>query len=159
MLTYTWEEMDLGTATSTVPSATATAGPLFQILSPVVSPTRYFSYCIIWFNYTPGYILLVPGGGTRQTPTVRDSRSGGVAFEMIWCTVSQRFRVQVIRGHAGTVIPALGWRWRMAGRRWLQGRGRVRGKPVNTQLIFIRIIDASLYRSQQFLLVLTCDVP
>ena len=42
VLTYTWEQMDLGDATTTVPTATATAGPLFRSYPPNTSATRYF---------------------------------------------------------------------------------------------------------------------
>ena len=42
MITYGWEEMDLGSSVTTVPSTTATSGPLFRSYNPSSSPTRYF---------------------------------------------------------------------------------------------------------------------
>ncbi|WP_333808812.1 reprolysin-like metallopeptidase [Flavobacterium sp.] len=42
VLTYCWEEMDLGTSTTSVPNSTATSGPLFRSFSPSISPVRYF---------------------------------------------------------------------------------------------------------------------
>ena len=42
VLTYTWEQMDLGTSSTTIPNSTATAGPLFRSYPPSISPIRYF---------------------------------------------------------------------------------------------------------------------
>src|SRR5690606_27413784 len=42
VLTYDWEQMNAGTPTSTVPSATRTSGPAFRSILPSVIPTRYF---------------------------------------------------------------------------------------------------------------------
>ncbi|WP_310379274.1 reprolysin-like metallopeptidase [Flavobacterium sp.] len=41
LLTYNWEEMDLGNATTSRPSAIATAGPLFRSYPSSTSATRY----------------------------------------------------------------------------------------------------------------------
>ena len=42
ILTYSWEQMDLGTSTTSVPNATATSGPLFRSYPESTSATRYF---------------------------------------------------------------------------------------------------------------------
>lgn len=42
LLTFNWEEIDIGTSTSSVPSPTTTVGPLFRSFPPSTSPTRYF---------------------------------------------------------------------------------------------------------------------
>ena len=87
LLTYAWEEMDLGNATTTVPSALATAGPLFRSYSPSTSPVRYFP------NMTTVLAGSVTTSGTEIPVevlpnvarilnfrlTVRDNRAGGSA--------------------------------------------------------------------------------
>lgn len=42
VLTYTWEQMNLGTSSTTVPSTTATAGPLFRSRTGSTNPSRTF---------------------------------------------------------------------------------------------------------------------
>ena len=42
ILTYTWEQMNAGTSTTTIPSATRTTGPAFRSMAPSTSNTRYF---------------------------------------------------------------------------------------------------------------------
>ncbi len=87
LLTYTWEEMDLGNAATTVPSALATAGPLFRSYFPSTSPVRYFP------NMTTVLAGSVTTSGTEIPVevlpnvarilnfrlTVRDNRTGGSA--------------------------------------------------------------------------------
>jgi chitodextrinase len=41
-LTYDWEQMDVGTTTTTYPSVTATTGPAFKSFPTSTSPVRYF---------------------------------------------------------------------------------------------------------------------
>ena len=87
VLTYTWEEMDLGDQTTTTPTATNTAGPLFRSYSPRTSATRYFptmTTILAGLTTTPG--LYIPSevlpGVTRNLNfrlTVRDNRAGGSA--------------------------------------------------------------------------------
>jgi len=87
MLTYCWEEMDLGSQANTVPSITATTGPLFRSYNPSSSPTRYF----------PNMTTILAGSVTTSSPeiptevlpgvnrtlnfrlTVRDNRMNGSA--------------------------------------------------------------------------------
>ena len=57
VLTYSWEQMDLGTATTSIPSATNTSGPLFRSYTPSVSPTRYLpnmTTLLVGLTTTPG---------------------------------------------------------------------------------------------------------
>lgn len=42
VLTYSWEQMDLGTSTTSVPNANGTSGPLFRSYPENISPVRYF---------------------------------------------------------------------------------------------------------------------
>jgi chitodextrinase len=87
VLTYTWEEMDLGTATTTIPSSTNTAGPLFRSYSPNSSTTRYFpnmATVLAGLTTTSGRFIAaeVLPGVTRTLKfrlTVRDNRAGGSA--------------------------------------------------------------------------------
>ncbi|MCG2611411.1 M12 family metallo-peptidase, partial [Flavobacterium sp. SM15] len=91
ILTYSWEQMDLGNATATVPSETSATGPLFRSYLPSTSSTRYF----------PNMTSILAGATiTRNSPvsstfnvealpnvartlnfrlTVRDNRVGGGA--------------------------------------------------------------------------------
>jgi chitodextrinase len=41
-LTYNWEQMDVGSTTTTIPAATNTAGPNFRSYNSSFSPVRYF---------------------------------------------------------------------------------------------------------------------
>ncbi|WP_051269841.1 reprolysin-like metallopeptidase [Flavobacterium suncheonense] len=86
-LTYCWEQMDLGNATSTVPTATATTGPLFRSYQPTTSPVRYFpnmNTILAGLTTTPGYRIAsetLPGVARTLNfrLTVRDNRIGGGA--------------------------------------------------------------------------------
>jgi len=86
-LTYSWEQMDLGTPTTTVPSATSTSGPLFRSYAPNNSPTRYFpniNTILAGLTTTAGrYIASEALPGVARTLnfrlTVRDNRAGGGA--------------------------------------------------------------------------------
>jgi chitodextrinase len=87
VLTYTWEEMDLGTTTTTEPTATNTTGPLFRSFIPSASAARYLptiTTILAGATTTPG--LYIPSealpGVTRTLNfrlTVRDNRAGGSA--------------------------------------------------------------------------------
>lgn len=87
VLTYTWEEMDLGNATTTVPTATNTAGPLFRSYLPSTSATRYFpSMATVLAGLTTTSGLIIPsevlagvGRILNFRLTVRDNRAGGSA--------------------------------------------------------------------------------
>ncbi len=87
LLTYSWEEMDLGTATTSVPSASATTGPLFRSYTPSTSPIRYFpnmNTILAGLTTTSGAQIPVEElPGVARTLnfrlTVRDNRIGGGA--------------------------------------------------------------------------------
>jgi chitodextrinase len=85
ILTYSWEQMDLGTPTTTVPTATSTAGPLFRSYPPNNSQTRYFpnmNTILAGSITTAGrYITSEALPGVARTLnfrlTVRDNHIGG----------------------------------------------------------------------------------
>jgi chitodextrinase len=87
LLSYAWEEMDLGTATTTVPTATNSVGPLFRSYTPSTFPTRYFPNMITvlaGLSTTPGLYIpseVLPGVARTLNfrLTVRDNRPGGSA--------------------------------------------------------------------------------
>jgi chitodextrinase len=87
VLTYTWEEMDLGNATTTVPSISATTGPLFRSYAPSASPIRYFpnmTTVLAGAVTTSGVeipVEVLPGVARilNFRLTVRDNRAGGSA--------------------------------------------------------------------------------
>ncbi|MEW5676463.1 reprolysin-like metallopeptidase [Flavobacterium enshiense] len=86
-LTYSWEQMDVGNATASVPTATATTGPLFRSYLPTVSPIRYFpnmNSILAGLTTTAGRDIAVEAlPGVARTLnfrlTVRDNRIGGGA--------------------------------------------------------------------------------
>ena len=87
VLTYCWEQMDLGTATTTVPNATNTTGPLFRSYTPSASATRYLPTMptlLAGLTTTPG--LYIPSEVLPSVArslnfrlTVRDNRAGGAS--------------------------------------------------------------------------------
>ena len=87
ILTYSWEEMDLGTSTTTIPNATATSGPLFRSYPESISPVRYFPNINSILNgatSTPGREIvseILPNVARTLNfrLTVRDNRMGGGA--------------------------------------------------------------------------------
>ena len=87
VLTYCWEQMDLGSATTTIPSATNTLGPLFRSYSPSTSAIRYFpnmSTVLAGLTTTSGLEIsseALPGVSRTLNfrLTVRDNRIGGSA--------------------------------------------------------------------------------
>ncbi len=87
VLTYSWEEMDLGNATTTVPSSTATTGPLFRSYPPTTSAIRYFPNMttVLAGSVTTSSIEIpteVLAGVARTLNfrlTVRDNRANGSA--------------------------------------------------------------------------------
>mgnify|MGYP006145734091 FL=1 len=86
-LTYSWEQMDLGNATTTVPSSTATTGSLFRSYNPSTSSTRYFpnmNTILAGLSSTQGSRIIsetLPGVARTLNfrLTVRDNRIGGGA--------------------------------------------------------------------------------
>jgi chitodextrinase len=87
VLTYNWEQMDLGTAATSVPSATNTAGPLFRSFPSSTSPVRYFpamASVLSGATTTAGREIIseaLPGVARTLNfrLTVRDNRVGGSA--------------------------------------------------------------------------------
>ncbi|UOK43612.1 MULTISPECIES: reprolysin-like metallopeptidase [Flavobacterium] len=85
ILTYSWEQMDLGSATTTVPTNTATSGAIFRSYPPTTSATRYFpnmNTILTGETSTAGrYITSETLPGVARTLnfrlTVRDNRAGG----------------------------------------------------------------------------------
>ncbi|GAA4766617.1 MULTISPECIES: reprolysin-like metallopeptidase [Flavobacterium] len=90
LLTYTWEQMNLGDANVTIPSATSTYGPLFRSYAPSTSSTRYFpNMNTILAGSTSTSGLYIPSEvlpGVARTLnfrlTVRDNKIGGGANNM-----------------------------------------------------------------------------
>ena len=87
VLTYSWEQMDLGNATTSVPTSTNTTGPLFRSYSPSTSNTRYFpkvNSILAGLTTTMGTDIIVEAlPSVARTLnfrlTVRDNRAGGGA--------------------------------------------------------------------------------
>ncbi len=87
LLTYSWEEMDLGTSITTVPTSTAITGPLFRSYSQSTTPTRYFpNMTTILSGSTSTSGLEIPVEVLSDVSrtlnfrlTVRDNRAGGSA--------------------------------------------------------------------------------
>lgn len=86
-LTYSWEQLDLGNATTTVPSSAATTGPLFRSYNPSTSSTRYFpnmNTILAGLSSTQGSRIIsetlpVVARTLNFRLTVRDNRIGGGA--------------------------------------------------------------------------------
>ena len=86
-LTYSWEQLDLGNATTTVPSSIATTGPLFRSYNPSTSSTRYFpnmNTILAGLSSTQGSRIIsetLPGVARTLNfrLTVRDNKIGGGA--------------------------------------------------------------------------------
>ena len=86
-LTYSWEQMDLGNATTSIPSSSATSGALFRSFMPSTSATRYFptmNSVLAGQTTTPGvYVAAETLPTVARTLnfrlTVRDNRAGGGA--------------------------------------------------------------------------------
>lgn len=84
-LTYCWEQMDNGSATTTVPNATKTTGPNFRSYPPSSSATRYFPQMSSVLNgatTTAGLEVLAESLSSVARSynfrlTVRDNKSGG----------------------------------------------------------------------------------
>ncbi|MDQ3118467.1 MAG: M12 family metallo-peptidase, partial [Verrucomicrobiota bacterium] len=102
IITYDWEEFDLGMAqTSANPSSTST-NPLFRSYSPTVSPTRFFpslTYILNNANIPPaldalgfatGEVLPNPNKSRTMTfrLTARDNRAGGGGSNWAQTTVT-----------------------------------------------------------------------
>ena len=82
ILTYDWEQMNVGTPTSTIPSATRTTGPAFRSILPSTSPTRYFpNLATVKTGATSWKWEVVPTVARTMNfrMTVRDNRAGGPA--------------------------------------------------------------------------------
>ena len=87
ILTYSWEQMDLGNTTTSRPSATSVSGPLFRSYPEKTSPIRYFpniNTILTGATITNGLAIPVEAlPGVARTLnfrlTVRDNKVGGGA--------------------------------------------------------------------------------
>ena len=77
-LTYSWEQRDLGPAT-TVTAADNGSSPLFRAIVPTVSPTRYFPRLssVIGQTTSIGEVVPTTTRALNFRVTVRDNRAGG----------------------------------------------------------------------------------
>ncbi|HSD13993.1 MAG TPA: zinc-dependent metalloprotease family protein [Flavobacterium sp.] len=84
-LTYCWEQMDIGDATTTYPNTTKVTGPNFRSFSPTASPMRRFPRLADHVaNGVGGNMWEIVPGVDRTLNfrfTVRDNRSGGACNE------------------------------------------------------------------------------
>ncbi len=86
-LTYCWEQIDLGNATTTVPTSTNTTGAIFRSYNPSTSSTRYFptmNTILSGATSTAGYRIVsetLPSVARALNfrLTVRDNKIGGGA--------------------------------------------------------------------------------
>lgn len=82
VLTYDWEQMNAGTSSSTIPSATRTTGPAFRSILPSTNPTRYFpQMSTILTGATSWKWEVIPTVARTMNfrLTVRDNRVSGPA--------------------------------------------------------------------------------
>jgi subtilisin-like proprotein convertase family protein len=80
VLTYTWEQMNAGTSSTTFPSATATTGPLFRSRTASTSPSRTFPILNSVLDGTNGNTWEVLSSVARTLNfrlTVKDNHTGG----------------------------------------------------------------------------------
>ncbi|MCG2612177.1 M12 family metallo-peptidase [Flavobacterium sp. SM15] len=91
-LTYCWEQMDIGDATTTYPSTTKTSGPNYRSFTPTASPTRRLPNLAGHVaNGVNGNMWEIPSGVDRVFNfrlTVRDNRAGGACNESDNMTVT-----------------------------------------------------------------------
>ncbi|MGX7668798.1 reprolysin-like metallopeptidase [Flavobacterium pedocola] len=84
-LTYCWEQMDIGDATTTYPNTTKTTGPNFRSFTPTASPMRRFPNLAGHVaNGVGGNMWEIVPGVDRTLNfrfTVRDNRAGGACNE------------------------------------------------------------------------------
>ena len=84
-LTYCWEQMDIGDATTTYPNTTKTTGPNFRSFTPTTSTMRRFPRLADHVaNGVGGNMWEIVPGVDRTLAfrfTVRDNRAGGAANE------------------------------------------------------------------------------
>ena len=81
-LSFCWEQMNVGTSTTTLPSVTATSGPAFKSFLPSTNPVRYFpQLSTIKTGATSWKWEAVPNVARTLNfrLTVRDNRPGGPA--------------------------------------------------------------------------------
>jgi subtilisin-like proprotein convertase family protein len=78
-LTYTWEQMDLGAASTTSPTSTQTTGPVFRCYKGTSNPSRYLPRLTdVLNNVSPTWEVLPSVGRTLNFRlTVRDFLIGG----------------------------------------------------------------------------------
>ena len=80
ILTYTWEQINAGTASTTMPSATATSGPVFRSRNNGTNPTRTFPILSSILDGTNGNTWEKLPSVARTLSfrvTVKDNHTGG----------------------------------------------------------------------------------
>jgi hypothetical protein len=80
VLTYTWEQMNVGTSSTTIPSTTATSGPLFRSRTGTTSTSRTFPILSSILDGTNGSQWERLPGVARTLNfrlTVKDNHAGG----------------------------------------------------------------------------------
>ncbi|MET0395164.1 MAG: reprolysin-like metallopeptidase [Chitinophagaceae bacterium] len=80
VLTYTWEQMNAGTSSTTIPSTSATSGPLFRSRTGSTSPSRTFPILSSILDGTNGNQWERLPGVARTLNfrvTVKDNHAGG----------------------------------------------------------------------------------
>jgi hypothetical protein len=80
VLTYTWEQMNAGTSSTTIPSTTATSGPLFRSRTGNTAPSRTFPILASVLDGTNGSQWERLPGVARTLNfrlTVKDNHAGG----------------------------------------------------------------------------------
>ncbi|MCC6722991.1 MAG: proprotein convertase P-domain-containing protein [Saprospiraceae bacterium] len=99
VLTYTWEQMDLGDASTTSPTSTQTTGPVFRSFKGTTNPARYLPRLVdVVNNVSPTWEVLPSVARTLNFRlTVRDNHSGG------GCTAEGNM-VVTVNGTAGPFL-------------------------------------------------------
>ncbi|MEW5677515.1 reprolysin-like metallopeptidase [Flavobacterium enshiense] len=91
-LTYCWEQMDIGDASTTYPNTTKTSGPNYRSFTPTTSAMRRFPNLAGHVaNGVNGNMWEIPSGVDRVFNfrfTVRDNRAGGACNESDNMTVT-----------------------------------------------------------------------
>jgi Developmentally Regulated MAPK Interacting Protein. len=89
-LTYSWEQVNPGAATSGPPSPTATTGPNFRSMPPSVNATRTFPRLADLVNGTssPYEVLPTVSRSMDFLCTVRDNVATGGLTDSVWVTVT-----------------------------------------------------------------------
>ncbi|MBK8564613.1 MAG: proprotein convertase P-domain-containing protein [Saprospiraceae bacterium] len=100
VLTYTWEQMDLGAASGTSPTSTQTTGPVFRSFKGTTNTSRYLPRLVdVANNVSPTWEVLPSVARTLNFRlTVRDNKVGGGG-----CTAEDNM-VVTVNGTAGPFL-------------------------------------------------------